>query len=333
MWSCATCAEQNDANVDDCWNCGTSRYSQAGDAALWHARTAYVLPARPARVAGAARVEPAPLFPVRAVPVPTSTRQPAPVEESEWHPGAWSLKVGVLWGFPVRLHATLLIWLLLLLPGIVSLKTFAFLMGSILVHELAHAVTCRLGGFGSGSITLWLFGGYFIPLELDRLPTQMNWEERKRYAMMIFAGPLSNVVLATLASVAGLVAPSDSLATFARWNFLIALLNLIPAPPLDGEKLVVALGLSYFSRRRIHQMLAVGLLGIVIFGCYGTFTVEWLPSGSLGYTLVGVYHAWKLSKKTDEELEQEYRKAIHKEREASDLPPISTSDAPQTSPL
>ncbi len=35
MWHCFTCDYTNDTDIEDCWSCGTSRFSQFGDADLW----------------------------------------------------------------------------------------------------------------------------------------------------------------------------------------------------------------------------------------------------------------------------------------------------------
>ena len=132
-------------------------------------------------------------------------------------------------------------------------------------HEFAHAWVATLLGDDTprrdGRVTLnplahldWLgtvivpllsvlFGGVFLgwgkPVFTD--PRKL-WGGRYGMALVALAGPASNLVFAAaIALVAGL-APSyvDLLFRAAYLSIYLALFNLIPLPPLDGSKVLLA---------------------------------------------------------------------------------------------
>jgi hypothetical protein len=73
-------------------------------------------------------------------------------------------KIGKILGFPIFLHLSMVLWLF----GIANIKfrgLLAILIPSILLHEVAHAMVCKLTGGGKGTITIWVLGGYFIPIK------------------------------------------------------------------------------------------------------------------------------------------------------------------------
>jgi Zn-dependent protease/CBS domain-containing protein len=109
--------------------------------------------------------------------------------------------------------------------------------GSVLVHELAHALVSQARGIRVRDITLFLFGGATRARVDSRGP-------RDEF-LIALVGPLTSGLLAGLFGVvAGL--GSDLLSrplagTFAylAWtNLLLAAFNLVPGFPLDGGRLL-----------------------------------------------------------------------------------------------
>jgi Zn-dependent protease/CBS domain-containing protein len=109
--------------------------------------------------------------------------------------------------------------------------------GSVLVHELAHALVAQARGIRVLDITLFLFGG----------ATRARVESRGPGDEFLIAlvGPLTSGLLAALFGiVAGL--GSDALSTplagtfgYLAWtNLLLAGFNLVPGFPLDGGRLL-----------------------------------------------------------------------------------------------
>ncbi len=193
------------------------------------------------------------------------------------------LPVARILGFEVRLHLS---WILILaLVTALAAERFALLgsslpaaahwtagglvalavLASVLGHELGHALVARRVGLPDRPITLFFFGGAGA-IELDgRDP----WEE----ARIAAAGPATSFVIAAVLLLgAGLVSAlagpamalpalvGELLLVLGVVNLLLALLNLIPAFPLDGGRLLraVAWSISGDARRAGRLTSVIG---------------------------------------------------------------------------
>ena len=108
--------------------------------------------------------------------------------------------------------------------------------GSILVHELGHAlVATRIFGLGPAAILLHGFGG------VTRFrPPKKSWHA----FVTALAGPSAGLLLGLVAVVIALVAPvPDRVAGFldviATINIFWSLFNLLPMLPLDGGAMLL----------------------------------------------------------------------------------------------
>jgi Zn-dependent protease len=147
----------------------------------------------------------------------------------------------------------------LILVPLVSL--LAVVVG-ITIHEFSHALAAELLGDSTaryqGRLTLNpvahfdLFGGLMIlvssltgfgfgwgkPVPVN--PYRLRFGPRIGTALTSFAGPFSNIVLATLVgALLRLIGPIPPLLYLALWtvvstNLALAVFNLLPVPPLDG---------------------------------------------------------------------------------------------------
>jgi Zn-dependent protease/predicted transcriptional regulator len=124
-----------------------------------------------------------------------------------------------------------------IVAGVVTALAY---MGSLLVHELAHALVARRNGIKVEDITLWLLGG------VSRLEGEFpNPGAELRVAG---AGPLSSLVLGGLfllvtwlvVAAGGRGVVVAALAWLGGINILLAVFNVIPAAPLDGGRLLRA---------------------------------------------------------------------------------------------
>lgn len=191
----------------------------------------------------------------------------------------------------------------LLAAGLILLVAFP-------VHEFAHA----LAAYRLGDGTARLFGrltlnpaAHFDPvggvmLVLTSLigfgigwakPTPVNPSNlrggRQADAIVSFAGPASNLVLATAGALplryidaANVGVPSivvQVLAYFVIINVALMLFNLLPIPPLDGSKVLFAL----MNPRTAWQWRPV----LEQYGLFILLAVAFLPLGPGGNTIFG----------------------------------------------
>ncbi len=202
----------------------------------------------------------------------------------------------------------------LLLPVI----SIAILIYSSILHEIAHGyIAYRLGDPTAkilGRITLnpvphidpfmsiliplltylgsagtFIFGGA-KPVPVD--PFNLR-DGMKDLALVSLAGPMTNVLLAIIASaVTHSLFPEMSfsevaksgllgfiLTTTINWNLLLAILNLLPIPPLDGSKLFALL----LPDKMAASYLAFGNSGLGMFVLIALF---FFPIG--GFSLSSV---------------------------------------------
>ncbi|MGH3328977.1 MAG: site-2 protease family protein [Streptomycetales bacterium] len=122
-----------------------------------------------------------------------------------------------------------------------GLATAAVFFGSLLAHELAHAIAARRNGLEVEGITLWLFGGV----------ARLGGEARDPGAELRIAGvgPLVSVLLGAgfllLAWLLDIVGYQGLVVGGVAWlgaiNLALAVFNVIPAAPLDGGRLLRSL--------------------------------------------------------------------------------------------
>jgi len=200
--------------------------------------------------------------------------------------------------------------------------TFLVLLLSLTVHEAAHAWTAdRLGdptarilgrvSFNPavhvdpiGTILFPLIAlttnvpvlGWAKPVPVNITRLKGHW--KRKYMAIAAAGPASNLVLATLASLLLHLVPVSSglgeaalgplgvlLVRTVEINILLAVFNMIPVPPLDGGNVLAGLlrgpVAEAYDRLRpygfliLYAMMFSGVLGRVIFPA-AFFLESWL---------------------------------------------------------
>ena len=131
------------------------------------------------------------------------------------------------------------LFLLLMLWMAISGQILAGLtaLGALALHELAHWIMAKGLGCRVESIELQPFG--FVA----RMERAAGWDG----AAIAAAGPLCSLLLAMGCAALGGILPLPMLEAFGRANLSIALLNLLPALPLDGGRLLEALLRRYVS--------------------------------------------------------------------------------------
>ena len=169
-----------------------------------------------------------------------------------------SWKLGRVSGIDLFLHPSALL-VFLFASGVMptGLETIAFvvaLFGSIVLHELGHALMARRYGIGTADITLYLFGGI---ARLERMPRSAGPE-----LLIALAGPAVNfaIVLALMGAIglSGLLGrpPAEFLEVVKYLNLGLGLFNLLPVFPMDGGRVVRALLSGPMGRGRATEVAA-----------------------------------------------------------------------------
>ncbi len=216
--------------------------------------------------------------------------------------------MGRLFGVDVRLHLTFL-----LLPAFIfftdyaangqnatgprDLALTAILLACVGIHEAGHMLAARRFGMIPKAVILLPLTGVVIydesragksdPANTNFRPPAILWAREVRMALV---GPLVSLALASLAAAA--VAGSGHEVDLLKWPFLqatnlprslvwanlyLALLNLLPAYPLDGGRILRAflsrtLDASVATQRAVSISTAIAMVLMIA----GLFSNNWL---------------------------------------------------------
>jgi Zn-dependent protease/predicted transcriptional regulator len=187
----------------------------------------------------------------------------------------------------------------------------ALFFGSVLAHEMTHALLARRAGIPVRDITLFIFGG----------ATHAKVEARGPRAEFVvsIAGPLSSVALGGLfwgASILGrgvLPHPVEGALGYLGWvNLLLAVFNFLPGFPLDGGRVLrsIVWGVTHDLRRATrvatragemigYLLMAVGVLLVfagalitgVWFAAIGWFLAQTARASYLDFEVREAMHA------------------------------------------
>ncbi len=133
-------------------------------------------------------------------------------------------------GIPIQLH-----WSVIL--AVWAICGFSFRVGAcaatlllILGHELGHAAVARACGAQVTRVQLAGFGGTCT--WVDRLGRVTPF----RRALIAWGGIFGQAVLYGVAIAVPHELGREFVSTWTQYNVILALLNLVPIPPLDGAE-------------------------------------------------------------------------------------------------
>jgi Zn-dependent protease len=180
--------------------------------------------------------------------------------------------------------------------------SIAILITSVVIHEIAHGFAAyKLGdptAKYAGRLTLNPIphldpiGSILTPGVLIILgtPFLFGWAKpvpfnpynlkhpRRDEAIIAFAGPLSNIILAVAAALVYRILVPDPgtivatiLASFIFINLVLAVFNLVPIPPLDGSKLVFSAFPSIAVFRETLESIGFFLIILFIISPFSDF--------------------------------------------------------------
>jgi len=219
--------------------------------------------------------------------------------------------VGRVLGIPIHLNASMILLAVLvtivyggyveselgIAPPLGYAIGFGFvvcLVGSVLLHELGHALTARRFGIGVRGITLELLGGW---TEMDRDAPSPRVD-----ALVSLAGPAVSLVLGGVGTLAALALPDrtvlDQIAfQLAVSNILVAFFNVLPGLPLDGGRALRA-GVWALLKDRDRATVVAGWAGrliALVTGCvvFTLYRLNVITLFGLLFILLVVFTLWQ----------------------------------------
>jgi Zn-dependent protease/CBS domain-containing protein len=214
---------------------------------------------------------------------------------------SWSIHVGRLFGVEVRVHLTFVILPLFIfwteytvhpaMNGSGALALVGIVFACVAAHEIGHILVARRSGLIAKAVILLPLGGVTVFDESrQENPQQRSAEAWKREIRIALIGPAVNLALAAISAAAIVaLAPAINLwqwpffasANLPRslvWaNIYIAGLNLLPAYPLDGGRILRAqfartIDSAAATRRAVSISHAIAMVLMV----GGLFSNTWL---------------------------------------------------------
>ncbi len=199
----------------------------------------------------------------------------------------WSIRIGSLFGIPVFIHVTFLLflgWIGVLSwrdahslgAAAIGILFIVSIFGCVVLHELGHALMARRYGIPTRDITLLPIGGV---ARLEKMP-----DDPRQELWVALAGPAVNVVIAgalylwsrvpaSVSSIEAMTVTSGSfLGRVMFVNVFLVLFNLLPAFPMDGGRVLRALLATRMEYTRATRLAAVtGQSMAFLFGFAGLF--------------------------------------------------------------
>lgn len=172
-------------------------------------------------------------------------------------------------------------------------KSLAIALLSLLLHELSHIIAAKNLGFAIRRVSIYPFGAV---LHMDALRTAPQGD-----AVAALAGPVGSLVIASALRLVAHLMPHHAAALdpFVHTNAALALLNLLPAYPLDGGRAAKSLLLRLLPARtsRTVSLLFTALIAALMITlgvwCIKKGMPAWTLFGIAPYLLISAWIEWK----------------------------------------
>jgi len=217
---------------------------------------------------------------------------------------SWNVSLGRWGGVAVRVHVLFLLFAVIALylgsqeadMLAYAVLALAILLVSVLLHEMGHCLAARRLGGDPEQVLLWPLGG---------LVHAHGSHDPREELLTTLAGPVTNATICLAATpvlllqgadvapllnplnppVPGAISLQNVLETAFWLNWLLVLVNLVPAFPMDGGRALRCLLWPRFGYRRAVLLVARTAMITAIalpllawaFGLYATYPHAWAP--------------------------------------------------------
>lgn len=181
-----------------------------------------------------------------------------------------SYRIGTLFGFPIEVNLSFLVLLafaLLWMGGLAGIALILVAFGSVLLHELGHAIVARHLGVRVAGIELHFFGGAAKMVEQPRSAGDE--------IAIAAAGPAVSFALGGIGFMLSALTGVWFFGMFGWLNTVIATFNLVPALPMDGGRILRALltrRMSFYKATETSVFIARGFS--ILLGAVGIATLH-----------------------------------------------------------
>lgn len=158
-----------------------------------------------------------------------------------------------------------------LTPWVIGFAAGIGLFVSVAIHELGHAYAAKHYGVETEAITLWLLGGLASLASIPREP--------RKELVIALAGPAGSVLTAFACYLAVLATPQSAPVVVFVFGWLVVTngvlvgFNLLPAFPMDGGRVLRALLARSMPYGRATRIAArIGTLFAILFAIVGVLS-------------------------------------------------------------
>lgn len=189
-----------------------------------------------------------------------------------------------------------------------GLVNFLMLFTALMIHEWAHWLAIRSFGYRVTELALTPFGGQLKVDPLFEINPEAEW-------FIAVSGPLINwLMVAGVSYLHWLGIDNIFLNSWQRYNFLIGFINLIPALPLDGGRILHAwltrhlgLALAAYWAKMLSALCAISFVGLSLVKITHR-------QGGLFYLLIGLFIFFHLFAKNSPRLNLFWRLSQRKKK-------------------
>lgn len=158
-----------------------------------------------------------------------------------------------------------------------ALDVFLIAAVAVLLHESAHALAAKAVGCKVYAIELTPFGGVMRIKQIQAHP--------QAETIVAAAGPVAGFIAAGICAMLLDIRPNMNvlLETFLRYNLALSAVNLLPALPLDGGRILYAALKCRLRADLAHRLCAAA--GVFFGACMLALTALMLVNGEVQATM------------------------------------------------